>query len=310
MSDTREPSDPSGGSRRFPSRGKMPDSFERLRRHVDVLAELIGERNTAHPAALEATRTYLTRELERPGHAVSRHVYAIRGRDAVNLELALPGTRPGRSTLVVGAHYDTAPGTPGADDNASAVAVLLEVARAFASDPPRRPVRLVCFDCEEPPHFAMSEMGSAHHARQCRARGERLLGMVCLESLGYFVPRNEMRAGIPWYLRWIDRAIGARHVVIVSDVRSIPFGLRFVGRFLTSGRFPFVPFAAPRSFGAIALSDHRSYWEQDYRALMVTDTAFLRNPNYHEPTDRLATLDLPRLSRLSDQIVRAVRRMA
>jgi hypothetical protein len=103
--------------------------------------------------------------------------------------------------------------------------------------------------------------------------------------------------------------LGGKYVVIVSDLASISFGLRFVWTFATSGLFRFVPFAAPRTFGAISLSDHRGYWAMDYRALMITNTAMLRNPNYHQPTDRLATLNLPRVTKLCRMIVRSVGRM-
>ena len=289
----------------------MPDLAARLRRHVDVLAELIGERNTAHPAALEATRTYLRRELVAMGHGVVDQPFRVVDRPAVNLEVVLPGRLPRRGTLVVGAHYDSAQGTPGADDNASAVAVLLEVARALAGRQPRRTVRVVFFDCEEPPYFNRGQMGSQHHAAGLRKAGERVLGMVCLESLGYYTADRHRSRHLPFPLRWVDRVFGQRYVVIVSDVRSVRFGLRFVARFASSGTFPFLPAALPVTWvPEIELSDHRGYWEQGYAALMVTDTAFLRNPNYHQPTDRLATLDVPRLAKLCRQLQRTVRRLS
>jgi len=287
-----------------------PDVAARLRRHVDVLAELIGERNTARPAALEAARGYLRRELSAMGHAVVDQSFDVHDRGAVNLEVVLPGRRPGRATLVIGAHYDSAVGTPGADDNASAVAVLLEVARSLADHPPRRPVRIVFFDCEEPPYFNLGEMGSQHHAAALRRSGERVLGMICLESIGYFPPGRRGPRYLPPPLRWFNRLVGQRYVVIVSNVRSVGFGWRFVWRFATSGTFPFLPAALPvRWVPDIALSDHRGYWEQGFPALMVTDTAHLRNPNYHQASDRLATLDVPRMAKLCRQVQRAVRRL-
>ncbi len=289
----------------------MPDLAARLRHHVDVLAELIGERNTAHPSALAAARAYLRRELTGMGHAVVDQPFDVLDRAAVNLEVVLPGTRPGRRTLVVGAHYDSAVGTPGADDNASAVAVLLEVARALAGRRLRRPVRVVFFDCEEMPYFGLGQMGSQHHAAGLRRAGERVLGMVCLKSVGYYGGGGPPPRALPWPLRWANRLMGTRHVVIVSDVRSTRFGLGFVWRFATSGTVPFLPAALPvRWVPDIALSDHRGYWEQGFAALMVTDTAHLRNPNYHRATDRLATLDVPRLARLCGQVQRTVRRLA
>ena len=284
---------------------------ERLRKHVDVLAELIGERNTAHPIGLVAARDYLRRELSAMGYSAVEQRFEVHNRDAINLEVLLPGSRPERAMLVIGAHYDSVMGTPGADDNASAVAVLLEIARALAGRPPKRPVRIVFYDCEEPPHFNFGEMGSQFHAAELKRAGERVLGMVCLESVGYFTRSADGSSLLPWPLRWINRLFGQRYVVIVSDTASAGFGWRFVWRFATSGFFPFLPAALPvRWVPDIALSDHRGYWEQGFRALMVTDTAHLRNPNYHQPTDRLATLDLPRMTRLCRQLQRTILRMA
>ncbi len=229
----------------------------------------------------------------------------------MNLEVILPGSRPKKPLLVIGAHYDSAPGTPGADDNASAIAVLLEIARHLSTLKLKRSVRLVLYDCEEPPHFNFGEMGSQFHAQSLRKAGVRIMGMICLESLGYFTRSGDSQPGTPWPLRWFTRLVGARHIVLVTNVRSIAFGLRFLLRFATSGLFPFLPASLPVKWvPAIELSDHRGYWEQGYPALMVTDTAFLRNPNYHQASDRLATLDFERMTRLCRQLCRTTARCA
>ncbi|HEX8341350.1 MAG TPA: M28 family peptidase [Tepidisphaeraceae bacterium] len=289
---------------------ETPALIDRLRQHVDMLAELIGERNTSRPLALEATRAYLRRELTSMGHAVVDQPFQVHSRAAANLEVVLPGRRTSRRTLVVGAHYDSAPGTPGADDNASAVAMLLEISRALAGRRLKRTVRIVFYDCEEPPHFNFGEMGSQYHAAVLRRSNEAVLGMICLESLGFFSSSANGRFDLPRPLRWINRVMGQRYVVVVSDVASACFGWRFVWRFATSGTFPFLPAALPvRWVPDIALSDHRGYWEQRFPALMITDTAHLRNPNYHRPTDRMETLDFPRMERLCAQLCRAIGRL-
>jgi hypothetical protein len=287
----------------------MIDELEqRLRQHVNVLAEIIGERHTFRPTSLDAARIYLRRELSSFGVSVTEQHFNTSTRAGINLEVVLPGATPHKPALVIGAHYDTVIGTPGADDNASAVAILLEIVRAMSGGQPRRTVRFVFFDCEEPPHFNVNQMGSQHHAAMCRQRGEKLTGMICLESLGYF-GRPEPAVEVPWVLRAMSRLIGGRHVVIASNLRSIPFWLKFLGTFVTSGFFPFVPAAAPKSFPLIDFSDHRGYWEQGYPAVIITDTALLRNPNYHTETDRLATLDPPRMTRLCRQLITCVRRL-
>lgn len=284
---------------------------DRLHRHVEVLAELIGERNTRRPSSLDATRAYLRRELAGMGHHVLEQQFEVRDRRAINLEVVLQGSRPARPTLVIGAHYDSAIGTPGADDNASAVAILLEITRVLAERPPKRTVRIVFYDCEEPPYFNFGEMGSQYHAAQLRRSGEPVLGMVCLESLGYYVSTPSTSPYLPRVLRWLTRVLGQTFVVIVSNPRSAWFGSRFVWRFASSGIFPFLPAALPVGWVPdIVLSDHRGYWEQGFAALMITDTAHLRNPNYHQSSDRLHTLDFQRMTRLCRQLQQTLRRFS
>lgn len=279
----------------------------RLRQHVYVLAELIGERNTAHPSALDAARAYISGELRGMGYEIDRQEFPVTRRSGVNLAVVGRAAGKNAGTLVIGAHYDTVAGSPGADDNASSVAILLEIARSLRGHALRRTVRCVFFDCEEPPHFLMGEMGSERHARALRESGEPVLGMVCLESLGYFPARHSTEAIGPCHLRLLTRLAGRTGVVIVSHVRSITFGLPFVWAFLRSGWFRFLPAAVPRRLiPTIELSDHRSYWDEGFPALMVTDTAFLRNPNYHQPTDRLATLNLERMAALCDVLARCI----
>jgi hypothetical protein len=287
---------------------RKPDIESRLRTHVDVLAGLIGERNSRRPSALLATRAYLVKQLAEMGLEVTEHRYTIPAREAVNLEVTLVGRSPDRPCLIVGAHYDTAPTTPGADDNASALAALLEIIRALRGRKLRRSLHCVFYDCEEPPHFATSQMGSFQHARKFKARGDAVHGMICLESIGYFPRRVPPSVWRPRFIQWIDWIVGGRHIVIVSNLRSIPFGLPFVLRFLTSGFFRCIPAALPGDKGIHDLSDHRSYWAHGFRALMVTNTAMFRNPNYHMPGDLPTTLDYRRLARLTRMLIRSISR--
>lgn len=277
----------------------------RLRQHVDMLAEMIGQRNSAHDRGLALARDYMLRELRGMGYEPIEHRFAITGREAVNFEVVWPGTRAKRATLVIGAHYDSAMGTPGADDNASAVAILLEILREMVGCRSKRTVRAVFYDAEEAPHFSLGETGSLYHARQCRERGERLLGMLCLESLGYF-QKPQPAAEAPRWLRVLVRLLGGRHVALVCQPRSAGFLWRVWWRMTLGSGIWVVPFVAPRRVRPIELSDHRPYWDAGYAALMLTDTAFLRNPHYHQPTDRLATLDVAAMDRLCGQLARVV----
>ena len=166
---------------------------ERLRQHVDVLAELIGPRHVGRPKALESAATYVERQFLALGDEVERQTYDVEGTTVANLVVERSGERSPDSIIVLGAHYDSIPATPGADDNASAVAVLIEVARLLRGRHGQRTIRFVAFACEEPPHFYTDTMGSQVYARRCRTRSERVVGMLCLEMVGFFTdePRSQ-----------------------------------------------------------------------------------------------------------------------
>lgn len=282
---------------------------ENLFSHVDVLASLIGERNSRRPAAIAAAAAYIRRQLTEAGYVVEEQAFLVSSRAAFNFEVTLLGQRPELGELVVGAHYDSAVGTPGADDNASAVAALLEIARELAGWTPRRTVRLVFFDTEEAPHFSLGEMGSQHHAARCRREGRRLRGMICLESIGYFGPPQPADDAPRWATRLL-RPFGGRYVVLVSNLRSATFCYALFWALLRSGWWRTLALALPARIGLIHRSDHRGYWEQGYHAAMVTDTAPLRNPNYHQPTDLPDTIDFDRLAKLANALTGAIRRLA
>jgi hypothetical protein len=163
-----------------------PVLIANLIRHVDCLAGLIGPRPLSKFTAFTAAATYVERELAKAGYEVSRQTYTIGNKDVANIIAELPGGTKKEEIVILGAHYDTVFMTPGADDNASAVAVLIETARLVRNLNPARTIRFVGFACEEPPHFHTGEMGSQVHARQCRIFDERIIGMLCLEMVGYY----------------------------------------------------------------------------------------------------------------------------
>src|SRR5262245_25130674 len=172
-------------------RSSIPDPdmrqlAERLHVHVDRLAGLIGPRHLGNPIAIEAAATYIEREFQNFSDRVERQSYEVSGQRTSNLVVERRGTTRPQEIVILGAHYDTVPTTPGADDNASAVAVLIETARLLGPATPRRTVRFVAFTCEEPPHFYSETMGSQIYSRNCRANNERIIGMLCLEMVGYY----------------------------------------------------------------------------------------------------------------------------
>src|SRR5216683_128880 len=241
---------------------------ERIRHHVERLAGEIGERNIFGPAALAAAREYIEAEWSEQGYQVSLQWYATSGHPCANLEVARGGSSRPEQILLVGAHYDSVRGSPGADDNATGVAALLEISRLFAAVVPSIAVRFVAFVNEEPPFFLSGEQGSMMYARSAPDRGDFL--------------------------------------AFVSDFRSHSMLLRMARLFRAHSGFPLEHVATFRFVPGVAWSDHRSFWRHGYRALMVTDTAFYRNPHYHRAEDTPDKLAYPQLAHVTNGLFRSL----
>ena len=203
------------------SHGSEAELAERLRTHVDRLAGLIGPRHLGAPTALAAAATLVERNLTALGYAVERLPYRVDGAEVANLVAELPGSRRADEIVVLGAHYDTVWCTPGADDNASAVAVLLEVARLMRGCQPQRTVRFVAFPCEEQPHFSLGDMGSQRYARFCREKNERIVGMCCLEMVGYYTSAPQSQQAPPAIPRLIRRFLPTRGDFLHSSPSAV-----------------------------------------------------------------------------------------
>lgn len=298
--------------KRGASKGAGPSNceelIERLRRHVDRLAGLIGPRHVGCLSALDAAASLIERELSHCGYTVQRQAYAVHDVEVANLVAELPGTSPEAGIFVLGAHYDTVEMSPGADDNASAVAVMLEVARLLRGRSLGRTVRFAAFTCEEPPHFYTSDMGSQVYARACHERGERIIGMLCLEMVGYFTDQpgtQQIPSQIPRLLRWAFPCRGT-FLAAVGNPGSWRLAWSFRRGFKKAVRFPLYSIVLPQALNAIRLSDNSSFWDQGYAALMLTDTSFLRNPHYHLPTDTPDTLDYARMAQITSGVAGAL----
>lgn len=260
------------------------------------------------PRALAAAAAYVIEEWRRQGYAPEEERYEVDGETCVNLVAERSGGAAPGALLLIGAHYDTVPGSPGADDNASGVAALLELSRAFTVLEPRLSLRLVAFTNEEPPFFLSRLQGSAMHARAARSRGERIVLMIALEMLGYFDARPGSQRYPPLF-RWLYPDRGD-FLGFVSDLRSRPLMRRAATAFRAVSEFPVETCATFRCIPGVAWSDHRSFWRQGYRAFMVTDTAFYRNPWYHAAGDRPETLDYRRFAMATDGLAACLARLA
>ncbi len=212
--------------------------------------------------------------------------------------------------IVVGAHYDVCYAQPGADDNASGVAGLLELSRMLnEGSPPDLRIDLVAYALEEPPFFGTDEMGSAFHARSLREQGVEVKGMLSLEMIGYFSDEEDSQRYPSILLRPFYPDTGD-FIAIVSDFGSRKLKKLVRKNMLTVEGLDVRTLTAPSFFMGVDLSDHRNYWKQDYPAVMVTDTSFFRNPNYHEPTDTADTLDYRMMALVVEGVYRAITDLA
>ncbi len=278
------------------------DIERRLREHVRVLAVEIGPRSIYDHERLACAEAYVCRELQSAGCRVDRSTFRYRGLECANLIAAPPGRPRDERQYILSAHYDTVPGTPGADDNASAVAILLEVARiAMQRDcvsGPDGTWRFAAFTTEEPPAFHTRYQGSRVFAREARRSSLPLAGVVNLEMLGYFVdaPRSQC---VPFPLSLFGYPRTGNFAAVVANWNSRHLARRLVSAMRRNPSLPVETLVVPERgflFFPARLSDHSSFWDRGYPAVMVTDTAFLRNPHYHRRSDTIDTLNFPAMA--------------
>ena len=278
-----------------------------LERHVRALAEELPPRSD-DPANLEESAAYIEDQLRTHTDRVGSQRFDVRGGSYRNVIARFPGRTPNAPLLVIGAHYDTAGGLPGADDNASGVAGLLELARAFAQYPPTPPVELVAYALEEPPHFGSEDMGSHHHARGLAEGSVDVAAMISLEMLGYFSDDEDSQEFPVAWMESLYPSTG-NFIALVSNLDHRDLTSRLKKAMLATSQVPVYSINAPAVVPGIDYSDHRNYWIHGYPALMVTDTAFYRNRNYHTEKDTPDTLDYTRLAQVVDAVFYAVERV-
>lgn len=268
-----------------------------LRKTVHKLSDEIGSRGYNQKDALDISIEYISSEFESYGYDLNIQTYTVNDMKYQNIWVEKKGAIFPDKVLVVGAHYDTVTGTPGADDNASGVAGLLELARLLVDEPMDKTVQFVAFTLEEPPFFRSRSMGSYVYAKGLKDKSANIEGMICLESIGYFLddPGSQMYP-LPFF-RFFYPETG-NFITFVSDLHSKKFLERAKASFKKGTDIPVESLSALSIVPGVDLSDHRSFWKFGYKALMVTDTAFYRNPNYHGPGDLADTLDYSRMAEI------------
>lgn len=282
----------------------------RLERHVRSIASV--EHNTGHPMALEQAALYIETSLAAEGYAVRRQEYTFEGHRVRNLEVSItssPPTKTPNRIFIVGAHYDSAPGAPGANDNGSGTAAVLELARLLKGIrlAAGTELKFVFFVNEEPPYFLGEGMGSVQHARDLRKRGQPVEAALILETIGcYSSAPNSQR--YPPGLEKLYPNTG-NFIAFVGTLENSELVRKTLAAFRAASTFPAEGLAAPAYVEGVTLSDHTSYNRQGYPALMITDTAFLRYPYYHTAQDTPDKLDYGGMSRVVQGLAKVIEGM-
>ncbi len=279
---------PGGSSKRHPLSDREKETRDYLEKVVHVLSQEIGDRNAVSYDNLEKAKNYIAEEFSGLGYRVELQYYSLEGRMFANVIARPQGFSEGRDPLVIGAHYDTR-SNPGADDNASGVAGMLALAKLLREERSDLPVVFVAFVNEEPPFFETKNMGSYVYARRLRDEKAQIRGAVILESVGYYSKKLFSQKYL-YFLGYFYPNRGG-FIALVGNFKSMALMADIKRGIAKSKKIPIRSLVVPESFSATNYSDHRSFWKEGYPALMATDTAFLRNPNYHKESDLPATLD-------------------
>ncbi len=272
---------------------KGSDNFQKqilidnLYRHVEYLSVKIGDRNLWKEGSLNETAHYIESTFEAYGYAVRRQTYSCYGKNVSNLVAEKAGAD--KEVVIVGAHYDTVAGTPGADDNASAVAGLLELTRLLRESESKKTLAFVAFANEEPPCFGSYNMGSMVYAKHLKEQNVPVELMVSLEMIGFFRSEPIQNYPLPGMSLFYPKS--GDYIAIVGNFHSSKYVSIFKKGIKRHSSISPKSLKAPEFFGGINLSDNYSFWRQGYRAIMITDTSFFRNKNYHQETDTIDTLN-------------------
>lgn len=277
---------------------------QELRSHVQTLAGRIGERNLFRYEQLAIAADYIRTTLASAGYEVRRQPYEVAGQVSENLEVEVAGTQRPEDILVIGAHYDSVKGSPGANDNATGVAAMLTLARVLAKTKPARTLRFVAFANEEPPFFQTKHMGSRVYARRSRERDEHIILMLSLETIGYYSDEpGSQRLLFP--LNLIYPSTG-NFIGFVGNTKNGPWVRRLVESFRRHAQFPSEGGALWGLLPGVGWSDHWAFWKEGFPAVMVTDTALFRYPAYHSTADTPEKVHYARMARVVSGLQRVI----
>lgn len=271
---------------------------QKLQSHVKMLALTIGERNIFHPGSLDRAADYIENEFQKSSYEVKRQSYDVSGQTVFNIIAELKGKK--EDIIVIGAHYDSVFGSSGADDNASGVAAVLELADYFAGQKLQHTFRFIAFVNEEPPFFKTANMGSMRYAKDCHAKKDPIKLMISVESIGYFSAKKGSQ-GYPFPLHFFYPE-EANFVALIGNLSSRRLVKQILMELKKTNYIPFEGANLPSLIPGVDWSDHWSFWQEDYEAIMITDTVPYRNPHYHKASDLPETLDYERFKRTVESL--------
>jgi Zn-dependent M28 family amino/carboxypeptidase len=257
---------------------------------------------------LFSDRAYVTRILKDQGHVVRAHEYQVQGQSVKNQEATVLGGAKKDEIVIVGAHYDSVANCAGANDNATGVTSVLEMARAFKDARPDRTIRFVLFVNEEPPYFQTDQMGSLVYVRTCKARGDNVVAMISMETIGFYSDAKDSQHYPPPFDQFYPDT--GNFIGFAANPQSKQLLFDVVASFRRHTKFPSEGVATTPDIPGIGWSDHWSFWQVGYPAIMVTDTAPFRYEHYHEPTDTPEKIDYDRTARVVAGMTRVVKELA
>jgi hypothetical protein len=281
-----------------PSDDQLEALEKELRSEIVNLASEIGDRNILNsPEQLAQAADYIESKFTSAGLKVKRQGYDVSGRHCDNLEVEIFGTGHPDKIVIIGAHYDTMIGTPGANDNASGIAAMLALARRFSNAKIDHTLRFVAFVNEEPPFFQTAEMGSWLYAKRCKERSENIVGMISLETIGYYSDTpGSQRYPPPFSLLYPSQG---NFIGFIGNTASGDLVRKVVASFRQNEHFPSEGAAIPEILiRAAGFSDQWSFWQEGYPALMATDTAMSRYAYYHKQEDTVDKICFDRMARV------------
>lgn len=284
----------------FDSAANADADTSRIRLHLRAITKTTGFRTHKDTALLNKTAEYIRIIFSLHSDSHSVQTYKAGGMEYKNVICSF-GTENKRR-IIIGAHYDVCGLQEGADDNASGVTGLLELARMLKGQKLKFRVDLVAYSLEEPPYFRSELMGSYIHAKSLKDNKTDVYGMIALEMIGYF---KDEKGSQTYPVNALSLIYGKKgnYITLVKKIRAGKFTRKFCKKYKLANTIKTKKFAAPPSLPGIDFSDHLNYWKFGYSALMITDTAFFRNKNYHEETDTMETLDLNRMAKVIDGVL-------